>query len=33
LRAEAVVAKGRALTMLPTTPTEGYATEGKAVTK
>jgi phosphonate transport system substrate-binding protein len=33
LRAEAVVAKGRALPMLPTTPTEGYATEGKAVSK
>ena len=33
LRAEAVRAKARALPMLPTTPTEGYAVEGKAFTK
>lgn len=30
LRNEAVLAKARALPMLPTTPTEGYAVEGKA---
>ena len=33
LRAEAVRAKARALPLLPTTPTEGYAVEGKAITK
>jgi phosphonate transport system substrate-binding protein len=33
IRAEATLAKTRILPMLPTTPTEGYAIEGKAVTK
>jgi phosphonate transport system substrate-binding protein len=33
LRAEAVRAKSRILPMLPTTPTEGYAVEGKAFKK
>jgi phosphonate transport system substrate-binding protein len=33
LRAEAAAAKARALPLLPTTPTEGYALEGKAFKK
>ena len=33
IQAEAEAAKGRALPLLPTTPTEGYAVEGKAVKK
>jgi hypothetical protein len=33
IRAEVALAKTRVLPMLPTTPTEGYATEGKAFKK